>query len=69
MSKIIISNPFSCLFVGFLFFPYSEIILIPVFGSILLLINSPASAFPLNPCSGEKILLIPIFKEISESTV
>jgi len=57
------------LLVGFLFFPYNEIISIPVFESILLLINSPASAVPLKPCSGEKILLISIFKEINESTI
>ena len=67
MSKINISIPLSCLFVGFLFLPYNEIISIPVFVSILLLIFSPASASPLNPCSGEKIFLMSIFKEINES--
>ena len=55
MSKTIMSIPSSCFTEGFLFFPYIEIIGKPVFSSNSLLIISPASPFPLNPCSGVKI--------------
>ena len=39
---------------GFLFFPYKAMIDKPVLVSTPSLISSPASAFPLNPCSGAK---------------
>ena len=53
---------------GFFFFPYREIIGMPVLLSILSLIFSPASKSPLKPCSGPKIALILTPRFNKEST-
>ena len=45
----------NCSELGFLFFPYNEIIGSCVFSSMLLLMCAPSSTVPRNPCSGVKI--------------
>ena len=58
-SKRIRSMSFKTSFEGFLLlFPYKEYMGNPVCKSISSLTLAPASAFPLNPCSGEKTLTI-----------
>ena len=52
MSNTTTSRPANCSAVGFLFFPYRDMMGTPVFTSRLSLISAPASAVPRKPCSG-----------------
>ena len=66
MSKIITSISSKSSKLGFLFLPYNETIGMPVFGSVELIIFSPASKFPRKPCSGAKTFFTLTFVLLSD---